>query len=307
MREIEDRAAGRLIHAAALHADKAVLHDVEQTDAVGTADLIQCEDDVLCAHLLAVQRNRLALDKVERDIGRLVGCVDRGDAHLEEAGLLILRLVARILEVKSLMREMPHVLILGIVGLAVDLQRNVMRLGVVDLLIAGLDVPLAPRCDDRHAGGKRLDRQLKANLVVALACAAVADGVCAFLKRDLCQPLTDDRARQRRAEHVFLILCACLHRRDDDVVDKLVGQILDVDFGCAGLQRLLLQSLQLVRLSDVARDRDDLAVIVVLLQPRNDDGCIQPARISENDLLDLALINHDFSLRMSRLCLMDTV
>ncbi len=40
MREMQDRAAGRLIHAARFHADKPVLHHVHATDAVFAAELV---------------------------------------------------------------------------------------------------------------------------------------------------------------------------------------------------------------------------------------------------------------------------
>ena len=67
-----------------------------------------------------------------------------------------------------------------------------MRFGVGDLLLAGFNIPHAPRGDDLHIGGKRLDRQLKPHLIVALAGAAVTDGVCALLLGDLHQALGDN-------------------------------------------------------------------------------------------------------------------
>ena len=69
----------------------------------------------------------------------------------------------------------------------VDFQRDVMGLGVLDLLFAGLDIPLAPGSDDGHVGGKVLDGQFETNLIVALTGAAVHDGVCAFLEGDFYQ------------------------------------------------------------------------------------------------------------------------
>ncbi len=76
---------------------------------------------------------------------------------------------------------MPQVLILAVVGLAVDLEGDVMRLGILDLFLTGLDIPNTPRSDDGHIGREVLDRQLKTNLIVALAGTAVADRVGAFL------------------------------------------------------------------------------------------------------------------------------
>lgn len=45
-----------------------------------------------------------------------------GNAQLEEAGLIVLRLVGGVLEVETLVAQVPQVLILGVVGLTVDLQ-----------------------------------------------------------------------------------------------------------------------------------------------------------------------------------------
>ena len=52
------------------------------------------------------------------------------------------------------------------------------------------------------------------------------------------------------------------------------------------------QTVELVALADVGRDGDDLRIVVIFLQPGNDDGRIETARVGQNDFLDLALI-HD--------------
>ena len=247
-------------------------HDVQQADAVGPADLIELEDDVLDAHGLAVERHGDARLEVEGHVGRRIRRVDGRDAHFEEALLLVERHVARVLQVEALVAQVPEVLVLGVIRLAVYLQRHVVRLGVGYLLLAGLYVPLAPGGDDGQLGREVLERELKAHLVVALARAAVADGVRALGDGYLRQALGYDRPCQRGAEHVVLVLRARLHGRDDEVVHELVRQVLDVELGGAGLYRLFLQALQLVRLAHVAGDGDDLAVVVVLLQPGDDDG-----------------------------------
>ena len=171
-----------------------------------------------------------------------------------------------------------------------------MRLGVGYLFLPGLDVPLPPGGDDGHVGHEVLERQLKPHLVVALAGAAVADGVRALGDGYLRQALGYDRPRQRGAEHVVLVHRARLHGRDDEVVHELVRQVLDVELGGAGLYRLFLQALQLVRLAHVAGDGDDLAVVVVLLQPGDDDRGVQAAGVGEYDFLDVRFIHNDASI-----------
>ena len=294
MREVEDGAARRLIDAPILHADQPVLDDVDDADAVRAADGVQLLDDLAGLHLLAVERDGRAGLKVDGDVGGLVRRLERRNAHLEEAGLVVIRLVRGIFKVESFMAQMPQVLVLGIVRLAADLQRHIVRLCIVDLFLSGLDVPLAPRRDDLHIRGEALDRQLKPDLIVALAGRAVRDGVRALGEGDLGQLLADDRSCKGRAQQVGLILGVHLHRRNDDLVDHLVDQIGDDQLACAGLEGLFFESIQLVALADVCGHRDDLRIVVVFLQPRDDDRRVQSARVSQHDLLDFILIHIHF-------------
>ena len=158
-----------------------------------------------------------------------------------------------------------------------------MGLGIVDLLVTALDGPLTPGGDDLHLGGEALDGQLEPDLVVALAGAAVADGVGALLLGDIHQALGDDGTGKGGAQQIVLVLGTHHHRGDDHVVHHLVGQVLNVQLGGTGLDGLLLQTVQLAALAHVGGDGDDLGVIVVLLQPGDDDGSIQTAGIGEHN------------------------
>ena len=140
-----------------------------------------------------------------------------------------------------------------------------MRLGVVDLLLTGFDRPLAPGGDHGHIGREMLDGQFKPHLIVALAGATVRDGVGALFERDIDQGLCDAGARVAGAEQIVLIFGARLEAGDDIVIDVVVGEIEHVAFGSAGLDRLFFQAFQLVGLTHVGRNGDDLAVVVVFL------------------------------------------
>ena len=78
------------------------------------------------------------------------------------------------------MREVPEVLVLRVVCLAAYLERDVVLFGVFYLLLTGFDVPDTPGSDYLHIGCESFYRKLETHLVVALACAAVADGVRAL-------------------------------------------------------------------------------------------------------------------------------
>ena len=97
--------------------------------------------------------------------------------------------------------------------------------------------------------------------------------------------LADDGPGKGGAQQIVLILGPHHHGGDDDVVHHLVHQVGHDQLGGAGLQGLFLQPLQLVSLSHVAGDGNDLGVIVVLFQPGDDDGCIQTAGIGEHNFL----------------------
>ena len=78
----------------------------------------------------------------------------------------------------------------------------------------------------------------------------------------------------------------------DVIVNVIVAEVEDVELGSTGLERLFLKSLKLVSLTDVARDCDYFAVVVVFLEPRNDDGCIKTARISKGDFLNFGFVEN---------------
>ena len=287
---VQDGTAGGLVDAAALHADQTVLNNIQQADAVRAAQLVQVLDQLNALHLLAVHGGGDALLEVDLDVGRLIGGLLGGNAQLQEAGLIVLRLQGRLFKVKTLMAQVPQVLILGIVRLTVDFQGNVMGLSVVDLLVTALDAPLTPRGDDGHIGGQGLEGQLKTNLVVALAGAAVADGVGVLLLGDLRQGGGDAGTRMGGAQQVILILGVSLQAGPDVVFDVVLLEIQDVQLGSAGLEGLLFQAVQLGALADVTGDSDDFAVVVVFLQPGNDDGGVQTAGVCQNYLFDIFLI-----------------
>ena len=184
MGKVEDGAAGGLVYAPILHAHQTVFHDVDDADAVGAAQSVELFDDLAGLHLLAVNGYGGAGLKVDGDIGGGVGSLIGGHAHFQEAGLVQIRLVGGVLQIQTLMAQVPQVLVLGVAGLPADLQGDVVSLGVVDFLVPGLDIPLTPGGDDLHIRGKALDGQLEANLIVALAGGAMGDGVGTLCQSD---------------------------------------------------------------------------------------------------------------------------
>ena len=156
---------------------------------------------------------------------------------------------------------------------------------------AGGETPLAPGRDDLDVGLERIGRELVAHLVVALAGRAVRDSVGPDFAGDLDQPLGDERPRDRGAQEILaLVLGVGAEHREHVVAHELLAQVLDEDV--LGLDAehfgLLAGRLQLFALAEIGGEGDDLRAVFGL-QPLEDDGGVQPARIGEDDALDLGL------------------
>src|SRR5205085_1019845 len=123
----------------------------------------------------------------------------------------------------------------------------------------GDDVPLAPRGDDGEVRGEGLVGQLEADLVVALAGAAVGERVAAGGEGDFDLLLGEQRAGDRSPEEVLMLVDAAGADELPDVLgDELLAHVLDVDFGGAGVAGLGFEAGELVAaLADIAANGDD--------------------------------------------------
>ena len=162
-------------------------------------------------------------------------------------------------------------------------DRDALGDRVLDLLVARPDA-VAQRRDHLHARVVRLERELEAELVVALAGAAVHDRLGADLERDLGDRLRDHRPRERRDERVLPLVERV---RDDRPRALLVGErVLAVDeehVVGAGRVRPRDRLLEVELLADVDEHGDDLVEAVpVLLQPREDAARVEPARVGDD-------------------------
>ena len=82
----------------------------------------------------------------------------------------------------------------------------------------------------------------------------------------------------------MLVHRARLDRREDVVGQELLPQVFDDDLARAGLVRLLDDCVDVVALANVGHEGDDV-VVIVFLQPRNDDGGVESSGISKYDFL----------------------
>ena len=152
---------------------------------------------------------------------------------------------------------------------------------------------VAPRGDDLQLGREAGGGQLEADLVVAFAGGAVGHGLGLFLRGDLDHALGDERPGDAGAQEILaLVDRAGLDHREDEVARELLLQVGDVALGRAGAFGLGFQALEFLLLADVGAEGDDLGVIL-FLEPGEDDGGIESARISENNLHSLVQIRSE--------------
>ena len=280
MRRMEQRAPRRLVHAARLHAHEPVLHHVGPADAVLAGERVQRLEQLDWAQGDVIHRHRRPFLEADLDHRRQVGRLERVPRHDED----VLRgFFRRILEDATLMRAVPQVAVGGIGFVDGRLDRDAFRLHVSDQVLATLEGPLAPRGDHLQLGCESGVRELEAHLVVALAGAAVGDGLGADLLRERHVMRGHRGAGHRRAEEVGArVDGAGAQRGEHEVAHEFLAQVFDHAVGGAGPLGLLDQAAQLARpLPHVRRETENPGA-VLLAEPGNDRGCVESARIREN-------------------------
>ena len=124
MRFHEDRAARRLIHATALHADNTVFDDIDDADAILSAELVECKKNLLYRHLLSVQRNRHTFFPINAYIGLLIRSLFRCDRKKQH--MIIVRCSRRILKLQTFMGKMHDITVTAIAVFRIELKRDAL-------------------------------------------------------------------------------------------------------------------------------------------------------------------------------------
>ena len=179
---------GGLVDLAGLDAHQAVLDDVDPTDPLGTGAAVELLDDLQRGEGLTVQRHRDAC--VEGDVDDVGG---RREGRVLGVVVDVLGgTVPDVLQEAGLHGAAPDVLVDGEGILLGGLDRQVVLLCVFDGLLTGQG-QVAHRGDALQLRAEGLDGDLEADLVVALAGAAVGHRGGAELLGGGHQVLGDDR------------------------------------------------------------------------------------------------------------------
>jgi hypothetical protein len=144
---------------------------------------------------------------------------------------------------------------------------DAVLLGVVEQILPALEAVAElrqpPGRDNLDRGLECVEGELEADLVVALAGAAVRDEVAALLlgNSDLCAG--DDWAGQRGAEQVAaLVGGVALDGTEAELLDEFLLQVGDDHLLRADLQRLLLDLVPGLILTDVGEEAHDLVALL---------------------------------------------
>ena len=153
-----------------------------------------------------------------------------------------------------------------------------------------------------RSGAEGGDADLEADLVVALAGAAVGDRGGAVLAGGGDQVLDDHRAGERGDQRVAVhVQGVRLERGQAVLVGELVAGVGDVGLDRAAVEGALADGVQvLAALADVDGDGDDLGA-GRLGDPADGDGGVQAAGVGENNAL-----GHEIS-SVCRVCVVSVV
>ena len=191
--KVQNRSAGSLVNAAALHSNAAVFANVNQAHAVLSANLVQFFQERKRVHFLSVQGDGDSLFKVNLYELAFFGSLFGNGRVLEH--VRIVGSVLSLLKLQAFVAKVPNVFVaaVGLVMLHRNFKLSVLK--VLDFGLAAVHVPfgVAPSGDDLKVGSEGFDGKLKANLVVALSCGSVANRDGLFLARVLNQNFSDKR------------------------------------------------------------------------------------------------------------------
>src|SRR6267143_2087306 len=223
-----------------------------------------------------------------RDFLGLIGRVLRGRRQHEQ---VCRRGDSWVLEHTALMGNVPDVTIARVNLVACCGNRNLVGFRVSDRVLAAPDVPFTPRGYDGQIGSECSVSELEADLVVTLSGATVGERIRSHLASDLNLPARNKGPAHRGAKEVLSTIdCSCPEGGPDEILDKFPAEVLDVALVGAGSNRFGPHAFQLLALAYVRGDADHPRA-VTLLEPGEDDRCIEPTGVGEGNCANNGRLN----------------
>jgi len=152
----QNRAARGFVAATALHADVAVFNQIQTTNAVLAADLVQFSQEFVRLHGLAVDGNQIALHEFQIEVFRGIRCGFRADGPAPHG---FFGFSFRVFEVTAFVADVQEVGVHRVRRAAVlvlHVDFNASGFGVGHQLFTRVQIPFAPRGDDLHARHQRV-------------------------------------------------------------------------------------------------------------------------------------------------------
>ena len=238
-------------------------------------------------HGFAVQGNAVTLFKIDGDIFRRIGRILWIDGARID---VIRRFIPWVFKHLAFGRCVQQIRVRRKRAFAplILWHGDLMLLGPFNQARAAREVPFTPRGNDFDIGVQRVSRQLEANLVIALACRTMCNGVGAGFSRNLDQPLRNQRARNRCTQQIIAFITRIgAHHWEHKVADKFFTQIVNVNMVVrhAHQHRFRARRFKLFALTQISGEGDNFTTIFDL-QPFQDDAGIEPARIGQNDFFN---------------------
>ena len=308
MREVQDAAAGSLVNAATLHADKAILDHVHAPATVATAEgvedfhhpkrgefsvvvgiefqlaLVAERIEEGCDFVVA-DRCAVALLEREFDMFSLVWSFLRRDGEdIHVARFFGGGVEPRVFENAGFERNVEKVAVHRIWLFHRCVDWDVVFLRVCDHLGAAgeflAETVLPPRGNDFQRRSQCGGCEFKADLVISFSRRAVGDRVCAFRLGYLDHFLGDTRTGDARAEEILTFVdCSSLHHREDEIAGELLAKIFDEALARSGFERLRVEPIEFLFLADVGAEGDDFSG-VCFFQPSEQDARVETTGIS---------------------------
>ena len=279
----ENGAARGLVDAAALHANQAILADINATDAVARADGVEFSQKRHCIEFLAVDADGIALLEDDSNVFVTVGRILwTGGDHPD----VFWWGIPWVFQFAALMADVPDVCVAAVNLLSAGGGGDVARLEVGQHGLTALQIPDAPRADDSQLRCQRRVRAFETNLIVSLTGAAVAECVGTSGKRHFDLRAGDDWAGDRCAHQVAILV----HRSSDchwecKLTEECLLEVNDDALGSAGLGCLLADAVEFaLTLADIRHACHHCAA-VGFTKPRNDARGVESAGVGDADFL----------------------
>ena len=247
---------------------------------------VEVHDDLQEALLFAIERARNALLEANLDIFSFVGSILGVNGKGPDVRG---RLIPGVLERAAFDGATPHVVVDGVRRSLGRLHRNAVLSSPVDFFFTGVKFPIANGSENLKLRVEGLDGGFEANLVVALAGAAMGDVLRTVLVCSLDHVLGEQRTRKRGKQRVGVLVEAVGGKRLGEVLAGVfLAHIHGLGSDCAALERLVLDVLEVgFVLTDVAANSDNVEVLFNL-QPLQAARGVQTAGVCEYNFFFLS-------------------